>query len=89
MGANGDYIGSAAGVLAAMTVCGAYCMTKIKELAGGCLLAACVATLGAAFIGREAWRLLRPGGPRPVDPPADEPEVQASGQAQLLMTRFH
>jgi hypothetical protein len=33
-------------------------MGKIRELAGGCLLAACIAALGAAFIAREAWRLV-------------------------------
>ncbi len=63
-------------------------MTKIKELAGGCLLAACVAALGAAFIAREAWRLLWPGGPRAVEAAPDESLTEKGGQAHLLTTRF-
>ena len=63
-------------------------MTSIKELAGGCLLAACVAALGAAFIAREAWRLLRPGGPRALDAWPDESLSEKGRQAQLLVTRF-
>jgi hypothetical protein len=63
-------------------------MTKIKELAAGGLLAACVTALGAAFIASEAWRLLRPGGPRALDPPPGEPLSEKGRQAQLLVTRF-
>ena len=63
-------------------------MTKIKELAGGCLLAACVVALGAAFIAREAWRLLRPGGPRALDPAPSEPLSEKDRQTHLLVTRF-
>ena len=63
-------------------------MRKVKELAGGCLLAVCVAALGAAFIAREAWRLLRPGGPRPVDAAPGEPLSEKDRQTHLLVTRF-
>ena len=63
-------------------------MRKVKELAGGCLLAVCVAALGAAFIAREAWRLLRPGGPRALDGAPDEPLSEKDRQAHLLVTRF-
>ena len=63
-------------------------MRKLKELAGGCLLAGCVAALGAAFIAREAWRLLRPGGPRALDAAPSEPLSEKDRQTRLLMTRF-
>jgi len=63
-------------------------MSKIKELAGGCLLAVCVAAIGAAFVAREAWRLVRPGGSRPLDAPVEEPAVDRGRQAHSMVARF-
>jgi hypothetical protein len=63
-------------------------MRKVQELAGGCLLAVCVAALGTAFIAREAWQLLRPGGPRAVDAAPDESLSEKGRQAHSLVTRF-
>jgi hypothetical protein len=54
-------------------------MSKIKELAAGCLLAACAAAIGAAFIVREAWRLVRPGGRRSLHNSPDEPVASLTG----------
>jgi hypothetical protein len=63
-------------------------MRKIKELAGGCLLAVCVAAIGAAFVAREAWRLVRPGDSRALDAPVAEPAVDRSRQAHSMVARF-
>jgi hypothetical protein len=63
-------------------------MSKIKELAGGCLLAVCVAAIGAAFIAREAWRIVRPGRSQALDAPAGEPAVDRSRLAYSMVTRF-
>jgi hypothetical protein len=67
-------------------------MSKIKELAGGCMLAACVAAIGAVFIVREAWRLLRRGDLETLDESTEEPlarvggkEFRGPGQARTLV----
>jgi hypothetical protein len=75
-------------VLAAPAVVWSASMTKIKEIAGACLLAACAAALGALFIVRESWRLLRPGARRKAEAAREKSQVGIDRLAAPPVARF-